>query len=646
MPDTKSLPDTTSWVGTVDGATWTVDGTGALVSVPNFHGGHITVELGFGFGALETPTWTDVTSYVRAIDWERGRQFELDRIEAGIGSITFDNRDGDFNPINTAGAFYPDLKPSVPVRITATYATVDYRQFYGLIEDVPVDFNDTDSTVTIPIVDPGKILALARTTRRFDQVAAELTPRAHWRFSSDDDTADSGPEGDHDITWTGTPATVTDAAWYADEAVDIPTNATYGQPADGASDLDLIGALTFVAWVKGVTGHTGYLFSRYDNALEAPYYWFVSMTFLSLGWVDDDAGVVAAGSTGGESFDMADDEWHCVAVTRSADCKTVRHYVDGELVRTNNIGAATGAASATNDSKIARFDSVPSQTFNHELSELVVYESELSARQIKELAVAKAEGLPVERTDERIRALLEWAGFTRYDLETGQTTMAASTPDAGLSVLDEIGKATDTEAGYLFHGPDGRVKFHDRHYRISATILAEAGAFGATDLTFHELGEAGTFDSLIYNEVIVTPGDQADPATAIDATSVTDHGIRTLERTTYPNDEEEAVDMAAWLLGRYSEPGFRVGRITFKLGKDTALWPIILGAEIGNRYRLRKSAGGDDIDVDVYLEHIAHRASRKQWTVTWQLSPAAQEAFWVLEDSELSQLDSTTVLNY
>lgn len=644
---TKALPDGTTWVDEA-GSTWEAEGSGLLVSVPNMHGAHLTIEAAFGSGALEDPaTWTDITSYVRGPSWERGRQFELDRIEAGIGTILVDNRSGDWNPENTAGAFYPNVKPGIPIRITATWDHVDYAQFYGAIGDIPMSFpgDGFDAIAALPITDLQEHLARARTTRRFDEVVAEYGARAHWRFSAGATTADSSTEGDHTITWTGSPTEI-DGAWYTDDAVDIPSNAIYGTAADGASDLDITSDLTIAAWVYVPASGGGYLISRFDTGNEYPYAWFVSSNFMSLLWYDTVTGFTALDTTGGETFDI-EAGWHCVAVVRTGTTK-VEFYVDGDLVASKSNPIGGGAASATSDTRIARFDSVPSQPFDVHASELAIFEAALTARQIQVLAAATAEALPAQRTDQRIQAYLEWAGLTRYDLNTGQTTMAPSTPDAGGSFLDEIGAATDTEGGYMFMGPDGRVKFHDRHHRIGATSLATfSGLTGTTP--YHELDGAGTFEALIFNEIEITPGDQADPAIAVDTASRTAHGPRTLPRTTYPNDQAEAVDMAQWLLSRYAEPGQRVGQISFTLGADTQtdLWPLILGAEIGNRYRVVKAATGDDLDLEVYLEHISvDVTAMKEWRVTWQLSPADQERFFVIDDDVLGILDAGIPLMY
>ncbi|MET9729334.1 LamG-like jellyroll fold domain-containing protein [Streptomyces sp. NPDC006458] len=63
----------------------------------------ITVEVAFDGGPnADTYTWTDVTPWVSGFGIKRGRNSELDRIEAGTLSLALDNSDGRFTPMRNA----------------------------------------------------------------------------------------------------------------------------------------------------------------------------------------------------------------------------------------------------------------------------------------------------------------------------------------------------------------------------------------------------------------------------------------------------------------------------------------------------------------------------------------------------------------
>lgn len=70
-----------------------------------------------------SPTWVDVSTYVRAIDINRGRAEDLNPFDNGTARVELNNRDGRFNPSNTASPYYPNVKPRKQIRITATYTT-------------------------------------------------------------------------------------------------------------------------------------------------------------------------------------------------------------------------------------------------------------------------------------------------------------------------------------------------------------------------------------------------------------------------------------------------------------------------------------------------------------------------------------------
>ena len=105
---------------------------------------------------LAGETWTDVTSYVRLVNIRRGRSTELDRYNAGQVSVTFDNRARDFDPTNTGGAFYPNVKPRKPIRVTLG----GNLAFFGQVEDWGFDFTvGGDATATVSGSDGFALLA-------------------------------------------------------------------------------------------------------------------------------------------------------------------------------------------------------------------------------------------------------------------------------------------------------------------------------------------------------------------------------------------------------------------------------------------------------------------------------------------------------
>lgn len=68
-------------------------------------------------GAIPLNRWVDVTSRTRhAVSIRRGRQYELDQIQAGEYDATLDNTDGAFDPLNASGPWAGVIRPYQPFR--------------------------------------------------------------------------------------------------------------------------------------------------------------------------------------------------------------------------------------------------------------------------------------------------------------------------------------------------------------------------------------------------------------------------------------------------------------------------------------------------------------------------------------------------
>jgi len=116
----------------------------------------VTVEAAFGSSMFDaSPSWTDISAYFRSGNTARGRASVDQRFETGTASLVLDNRDGRFTVDNPSSPYYPDVKIGVPIRITATWATVTYPLFYGTARSWPPDYptGNIESTVTVPLAD-------------------------------------------------------------------------------------------------------------------------------------------------------------------------------------------------------------------------------------------------------------------------------------------------------------------------------------------------------------------------------------------------------------------------------------------------------------------------------------------------------------
>lgn len=86
------------------------------------------------------PLFSNITGRTYGFSTRRGSTYELGRIEAGECQLGVDNSDGLFDPTNSAGAYYPNLKPYRPLKINCAYPTTgNILNNTNLAEPVPND---------------------------------------------------------------------------------------------------------------------------------------------------------------------------------------------------------------------------------------------------------------------------------------------------------------------------------------------------------------------------------------------------------------------------------------------------------------------------------------------------------------------------
>jgi hypothetical protein len=96
------------------------------------------VEVAFNSNpTAEYPVWVDVTSRMMGFALRRGRQKELDRIDAGTMTVRFRNEDRRFDPTHTSSPYYPNVLPMRRLRVSARRNGVTYRVFSGFVESWP-----------------------------------------------------------------------------------------------------------------------------------------------------------------------------------------------------------------------------------------------------------------------------------------------------------------------------------------------------------------------------------------------------------------------------------------------------------------------------------------------------------------------------
>lgn len=601
----------------------------------------LIIEIGFGSGALDEPvTWTDVSNWARSFTVHRGRQHELGRFEAGTVSLVLDNRDGRFSPFNTSSPYNPNVIPYVPVRIRGMWNGLTWPIFRGHIESWPVKWpTANESDVTVAAVDATKTLAMKKAVAlsTYGATVISNTPYLYWRLG---DAAGSATVADSSgNSRTGTVTSVapstgpysfqlgTDGAIVADldKAVDLGSTAGMisrtGISIDGRE-------MTMEAWVNLRIQGAGVLFDVTDGANK-----IVTVLISRAGNVE----LVAIDSVNSVDIisnrQIVDGNWHHVVATIGGTGTIAAIYIDGV---TDISGSATpGALNLTGLTAIGVGGSTGPNTpaTDGRVDEVALYAVEVT-QAILDHHTAGVNPLPSQLPGARIDALLDGISWpaTLRSIDTGNSVLQAATNQVvTASVLENIQKTADTEAGQLFISGGGDIVFYDRNHTQTAPLSSVAIILGDSGTVAEEpyLSESVNlqFDDLdLYNEVIVTPDGQG-PATASDSGSQTTYGKRTLSRSTLDASNTTAAARAAADLSRYKAPLQRVRGVSFTPMSDPqVLFPAALGFELLTRVRLirrPKDGAGSTFDQTALIEGITHEVNAQDgsWKTTWALSP-------------------------
>lgn len=102
------------------------------------------------FGQLDTPPYGlggtiyfDVTSKVRSINIQRGKNRQLDQYDQGLANVVFNNNDRTFDPEYVDSPYYGQIIPKRQIRISAGGVV----QFVGLIDDWNLNYEPNGDSI-------------------------------------------------------------------------------------------------------------------------------------------------------------------------------------------------------------------------------------------------------------------------------------------------------------------------------------------------------------------------------------------------------------------------------------------------------------------------------------------------------------------
>ena len=364
------------------------------------------------------------------------------------------------------------------------------------------------------------------------------------------------------------------------------------------------------------------------------------------------------GSAGGSVLinggTLNDNKPHLVIGTwslASAGNTTVTLYIDGTQVATSTVATSTigmvnlalGQLTVGGQFNLSTVTQEQQGTIAH----VALWNRVLSASEIADLVNA-GKGYSGETSGTRITRYLAqgWTGLTSID--AGQSVMGASALSLGTMVLAACQDVTATENGNFWVDADGNTTFAARTRRYLATTSQYTFGENSAGGEFPYEGDISfDFDpTLVYGVVEI---DNADgfTATAVNAASELGYFPRAYQRNVNVLHDSEATDAANYLLNQHAQPHQRVSAITLDPAGTPALWPVVLGIEVGTRVTARRRAkaantgAGLTLSGDFFVEQISHGGIDMEagtWTTTLYLSPVDLMQVGLFDDTTFGRL--------
>ena len=150
--------------------------------------------------------------------------------------------------------------------------------------------------------------------------------------------------------------------------------------------------------------------------------------------------------------------------------------------------------------------------------------------------------------------------------------------------------------------------------------------------------------SELFNDVPVTRRNGVQQE-AVNAASVTEFTNRTMPGLSdlMMATDADALYCAEWILADTAYPQLRVGDLILDPTLNDALWPLVLGLEIGNVVTVTKHnvpGGGTAPSLVCRLEGIEHQVDPpRAWKTTIHLSLVDTQPWFILNDPVMGLLD-------
>jgi hypothetical protein len=643
------------------------------------------MEIAFTTPFAASPTWTDVSAYVmldKGITWQRGRGDPLALCQPGTSSWTLDNYDGRFIPNRSASPYYPNIKINRAVRFTVVWLGVTYRMFTHFTDPWQTDMEGGFKPISpMTATDRFKMFARKKLSKIYVEEISSDGPSALYMMgesvnidqpvsmSSLDTTGNVGfnqalyPRGDGNFFSYGNQGPFADGSTaitlaakagktgaaipYIPDFMSVPFTVEFWASISGVDD-DNIPNYGYLYSMQGPTsGIRG--ISIYCNSVGGTLTIQVARPVMSQGGYDPDQTTWVSASTG---ISYRDDLWHHYVGTLESvgGGYQFKLYIDGTL----SVTAATPSGS------LAPFPTTTGmfQSFGMDFSTgsrfplyvsiagIAFYSDVLlsPARILVHYTTGKDGGYG-ELSGARLERLLRYsmtpvsartyAHSFPENLDTGISVMNMQDTE-NTSAMDAISTAVQAEQGMLWVQGDGTIRFKDR----------DAFWNPALDFTI-SADQVGSDFSIVVDDTLLINTCTATrkylvPFVARNSISQDEYGVYDDSVPDVPVSDQLLVDFARYRVSKYSTPGTRSYTVIVTPSVTTALFPVMLACEPGQRFTVTSLPFPLPSSLDLVVQHVEHDVTPDRWETRIIGAPTDMSKYAVW-DTPVTTWASTTL---
>ena len=625
--------------------------------------------------------WTDITRFVRALSWQRGRQHELDRFQPGSGQAVLANETGQFTPWNTSSPYTGKVDIGKPFRIQATWQGTTYVLFTGHVKTWPIMWpTEMWSDVTIDFSDALAAFAIARLANQkyFNQIKTDgATDYFQLNDPAGRNTAGNsvGPLWGKVNSWNN--AIAATAVVYGQQAGPVQlTN-------DTCADFGSYNSAANQTWidVTGVQLGTGaftvefWLNTSQNNANAQMYYvtqfgsfttkylntWQVvtgisgsTTPFEAIFQIYDSAGNPHSYKGG---IPVNDGNWHHIVATWDGTNGAI--YTDAVAGQAGALGATFTTPNANTmfiGGSVTNTGAIGGAYGGIKLGQFAFYRGVvLTAAQVLthfKLATGAAKGT----YDTQVGSILDHIGWPSAArsidaaVTVGQTNTQRLTQTTALTYLQQIDQS---EMGALFVDVNGKVRFISRWTLITnanqKNVQATFGDGGSPgELPFEANPQLALDDLDLWNQATVTR-QHGVQQNFVDNTSTTSYGPHVTSISPLHNGDGDSYLQAQWIVQRLKTPITRFRSLVIRPVDDPLLPAAVLNRELMDRIVVNRHnlpGGGTAFTQTGLLERIQHQIDFQtmEWKVMFGLSPTEVQRWGIIGDPVYGVVGSTLIV--